>query len=134
MIELTHKDDLDCEFTVVWDDLQIEAIDAIERSVFYKCSGYDSLGRQYVGVSEFCCDELEGVQDIERITHMHRNKKAYQARVLLKSIRYWQSVVNGELEPKRPMAYYKNKLAYYHQSDIDYLVKQALERTNPQDN
>lgn len=128
MKTLIHKDNLDREFTVFWDDLQIEVVDSVERSVFYKCSGYDNLGRQYTGVSEFCCDEFEGVEDVERISHMHHNRKPYQARVLLKSIRYWQSVVNGLEQPKRPLAYYKNKLNYYTQSDIDYLVVTALNK------
>ena len=52
---------------------------------------------------------------------MRHDKKPYQARPLLKSIRYWQSVVNGVLPPKRPLAYYVNQLKWYTQDDIDYL-------------
>lgn len=133
MITLTHKDNLGSDFTVFWDDLQIEVVDSIERSIFYKCSGYDSLGRQYTGVAEFCCDELEGISDVERISHMHRNKKPFQTRKLLKSIRYWQSVVNGLQSPKRPLAYYKNKLSYYHESDIKYLEEQAIKGKEAKD-
>jgi|SRR5215217_3218314 len=125
MEKLIHEDSLGSFFTVFWDDLQIDRIESIERSVFYKCTGYDALGREYEGISEYCCGEFEGITEVERITHMHRNKKPYQARVLLKSIRYWQSIINGEVEPKRPLAYYENKLKYYHKSDIDYLVKLA---------
>lgn len=59
---------------------------------------------------------------------MKHNKKPYQARPLLKSIRYWQSVVNGKISPKRPLAYYINKLKFYSQDDIDYL--EAVSKTS----
>jgi hypothetical protein len=52
---------------------------------------------------------------------MRHDKKPYQARPLLRSIRYWQSVVNGENPPKRPMAYYVNQLKFYTEDDIKYL-------------
>lgn len=122
MKTLTHTDNLDRIFTVHWDDLQVQPIEYIDRSVFYKCTGYDDLGRQYYGISEFCCGEFEEISEVERISHMHHNRKPYQARALLKSIRYWQSVVQGRAEPKRPLSYYKNKLDYYTQTDIDYLI------------
>lgn len=56
---------------------------------------------------------------------MRYEKRPYQARQLLKSIRYWQSVVNGELPAKRRFAYYVNKLAWYTEADIAYLEEQA---------
>jgi hypothetical protein len=52
-------------------------------------------------------------------------KKPYEARAKLKSIRYWQSVVSGEVPPKRPLAYYKNKLEFYPQEKINHLEKLA---------
>lgn len=55
--------------------------------------------------------------------NMKNNLKPYQARPLLKSITYWQSVVNGYSEPKRPLAYYYNKLRFYSQKDIDELIE-----------
>ena len=36
--------------------------------------------------------------------------KPHSARILWKSICYWQSVVDGIEPPKRPLAYYQNKL------------------------
>jgi len=120
-----YKSLLGKQWQVTFDDLQVQEVDRIEHTVFYTCTGYDELGRIYTGVSEFTCDEFEGIMDIEMVSHMHHNRKPYQARVLLKSISHWQSVVNGEVEPKRPIAYYKNKLSYYHPHDIEYLQKTA---------
>lgn len=110
---------------VTFDDLQVQELDKVDRSVFYKCTGFDELGRQYEGVCEYCCDDLEGITDIQMISYMWHNKKPYQARARLKSINFWQSVINGDLEPKKPMNYYKNKLSYYTESDIEYLKKLA---------
>lgn len=62
---------------------------------------------------------------------MWHNKKPYQARVFLKSIRYWQSVANGSVPPKRKFAYYVNKLKFYTEADIEYLeevAKQSLKK------
>jgi hypothetical protein len=108
---------------VTFDGLQVELLDRCDHSAFYKCTGFDSLGRQYEASIEHCCDEYGDITDIERVSYMHHNRKPYQARTLLKSIRYWQSVVNGAVSPKRPIAYYKNKLSYYTKIDIDYLEK-----------
>ncbi len=113
---------------VTFDDLQVQKIDSVEHSVFYKCTGYDNLGRQYEGTAEFCCDELEGITDVEKVSNMHHNRKPYQARTLLKSIKYWQDVADGVLPAKRPIAYYKNKLSYYTQTDINYLKSLAHEQ------
>lgn len=55
----------------------------------------------------------------------HQHIKPYEARAKLKSIYYWQKVVNGELPPKRPFAYYKNQLAFYKQEDIEHLESVA---------
>jgi hypothetical protein len=110
---------------VYFDNLQIQEIDRVDHSIFYTCTGYDDLGRQYEGTAEYCCDEFEAITDIEMVSHMHHNRKPYQARVLLKSIKYWQLVVGGKLQAKRPMAYYKNKLDYYTESDIIYLTQMA---------
>lgn len=118
-----YTDNLDNETEVTFDDLQYQVMDSVDHSTFYECRGYDNLGRQYSGSVEYCCGEFEDITDIEMISHMHHNRKPYQARPLLKSIRYWQSVVNGVVEPKRPLAYYKNKLAYFTKIDIDYLKK-----------
>lgn len=107
---------------VTFDDLEVELLDRVEYSNFYLCTGFDKLGRQYEGTVERCCGEYEEITDIERVSYMHHNRKPYQARTLLKSIRYWQSVVSGLESPKRPLAYYKNKLAYYTKIDIDYLT------------
>ena len=52
--------------------------------------------------------------------------KRYEARALMKSIEYWQSVVNGQQKPKRPLAYYVNKLAFYSDSDIQLLKQKAV--------
>lgn len=38
------------------------------------------------------------------------NYKLYEARALLKSIRYWQSVCVNPTLAKRPIAYYKNQM------------------------
>lgn len=108
---------------VNFDDLQGEVLDRCDHSIFYAITGEDDKGRQYSATSEYCCGEFECITDIVRETWMWRNKKPYQARVLLKSIRYWRSVINGDVEAKRPMAYYNNKLKHYTQSNIDYLEK-----------
>lgn len=110
---------------VTFDDLEVELLDRVEHSSYYLCTGYDNLGRQYNGTVERCCGEYEGIEDIERVSYMHHNRKPYQARILLKSIRYWKSVVNGLQAPKRPLAYYKNKLSYYTKIDIQYLTELA---------
>lgn len=56
---------------------------------------------------------------------MRHDKKPYQALVLLKSIRYWQSVVARKEPAKRRMAYYVNKLKWYSDRDIEYLERVA---------
>lgn len=56
---------------------------------------------------------------------MRHDKKPYQARMLLKSIRYWQAVVAGEQPAKRRMAYYVNKLKWHGEGDIEYLERVA---------
>lgn len=63
---------------------------------------------------------------------MWHNKRPYQARTLLKSIRYWQSVANGDQPAKKPIAYYRNKLSYYTSRDIKYLenLSSALTEDN----
>lgn len=106
---------------VNFDDLQVELIDRVEHSCFYKATGYDAMGRQYEATSEFCCGDFEAVSDIERVSNMHHNRKPYQARTLLKSINYWKDVISGNKTAKRPLAYYKNKLSYYTEIDIKYL-------------
>lgn len=118
-----YTDNIGNQTEITFDDIMGQEIDRVDRSVFYVIHGEDSLGRQYSATSEFCCGEFEGITEIERISHMHHNRKPYQARPLLKSIKYWQSVVNGTLAAKRPLAYYKNKLSYYTKDDIDYLEK-----------
>lgn len=127
----SHINDIGYEISVTWDDLMIQKVDSVDHSVFYTCTGYDDFGREYTGVAEHCCGEVICISEIDRITDMHRNKKPFQARRLLKSIKYWQSVVNGLTTPKRKLAYYKNKLSYYHKSDIEYLKKTATEALKP---
>lgn len=123
MKKAIYIDNLDNETEVTFDDLEYQIMDKEDHSIFFECRGFDALGRQYSGSIEYCCGEYESVTDIERISHMHHNRKPYQARPLLKSIRYWQAVVKGTLEAKRPLAYYKNRLSYYTKVDIDYLEK-----------
>lgn len=111
---------------ITFDDLEYQFMDRVEHSTFFECRGYDERGNVYAGSVERCCDEYEPVTDIELIIHARNiEKKPYQARILLKSIRHWQSVVNGAMEPKRPMAYYVNKLDWYTDGDIVTLEKIA---------
>ncbi len=111
---------------VTFDDLQVEILDRCDHSIFYKCTGYDKVGRIYEATAEFCCGEFEGITDIEMVSYLWHNKKPGRARMLLKSIEFWQKVIAGEIEPKKPMAYYVNKLSWYKPHDIEYLKKQAL--------
>lgn len=62
-------DESDIEVTVHFDDLKYQYLnhDPEERNVVYECRGYDANGREYSGIASFTCDELDGIEDIERI-------------------------------------------------------------------
>jgi len=53
------------EVEVTFDDLHGEVIDTVDHSIFYGITGYDSDGNKYSATSEFCCDELVDITDIE---------------------------------------------------------------------
>lgn len=55
------------EITVHFDDLEVELLDRVEYSRFYKCTGFDANGNTYVGTVEKCCDEYEEITDIEQL-------------------------------------------------------------------
>lgn len=50
---------------ITFDDLEVELLDRVEHSSYYKCKGFDSDGNIYIGVIEKCCGEYEGITDIE---------------------------------------------------------------------
>jgi hypothetical protein len=55
------------EIVVHFDDLHYQKLDIVDHSIFYECRGWDVNGTQYSGVAEFCCDEFEGISDIEEL-------------------------------------------------------------------
>jgi len=90
LMKAIYTDLLGNETTVTFDDLEVELLDKCDHSIFYKCTGYDSLGRQYEATVEKCCDEYLEITDIEMLSYMWHNKKPHQARLRLKAIRFWQ--------------------------------------------
>jgi len=52
---------------ITFDDLEVELLDRVEASAFYKCTGFDECGNLYEGVIEKCCGEYEGIEDIEMV-------------------------------------------------------------------
>ncbi len=52
---------------VTFDDLEVELLDRVEHSSYYKCTGFDADGNIYEGVIEKCCGEYESIEDIERV-------------------------------------------------------------------
>jgi hypothetical protein len=48
-----------------------------------------------------------------------------QAKTKLKSIEYWQKVVNGDLPAEKPLAYYENKLKGWTTEKIQQLEEKA---------
>lgn len=49
---------------IIFDDLEVELLDRVERSSYYKCTGFDNDGNVYLGVIEKCCGEYEDIADI----------------------------------------------------------------------
>lgn len=122
MVIVTHNNK-----EITFDDMEYQYLDSVDHSATYECRGYDKRGNIYSGIVEKCCDEYGDIEDIELVSHAFiAEKKPYKARPLLKSIRYWQNVVNGEVSPKRPLAYYKNKLSFYTDADIKTLEKISI--------
>ncbi len=104
---------------ITFDDLEYQSLDGVDHTVIYECRGYDERGNTYTGIIDKTCDKYGDIEFIEVLLHARiKEKKPYQARVLLKSVRYWQAVVNGAIEPKKPMAYYQNRLKFYTDGDI----------------
>ena len=52
---------------VNFDDLEVELLDRVEASTYYKCTGFDADGNIYEGVIEKCCGEYESIEDIEMV-------------------------------------------------------------------
>ncbi|ASU34387.1 hypothetical protein [Mucilaginibacter xinganensis] len=63
----TYTNENGTEILVHFDDLQVELLDRCDHSAFYKCTGYDANGTEYVGTAEFCCGEFEAITDIEEL-------------------------------------------------------------------
>jgi|ERR1700744_866161 len=127
-MKVTHINENNTEVIIDFDDMEYQYLshDSEERLTTYECRGQDERGNVYSGIVDCCCDEYGDISDIELVSHARNSeKKPYRARILLKSIRYWQKVVNGELPAKRPIAYYKNKLSWYTIGDISVLDKIA---------
>lgn len=64
MITQIYTDENGKQIEVVFDELQYQVIDKVDHSIYYECRGMDKDGNEYSGSAEYCCDELQQIEEI----------------------------------------------------------------------